>query len=237
MVSVIGHRGAAGVMPENTLKGFRYALDLGVDVVECDVHWTRDRQLVVIHDSTVDRTTGGCGAVGALTLARIRRLDAGDGETVPTLDEVLRLVRGKALLEVEMKGVGVEQATVAMVDAQGMADAVTFTSNDLARLARVRDLGRHYRLGAIFFDPSVFDLACAAKLDVAAIGVHYRNLSLRTLEEAHARGLAVRAWNPDTRQEQRAMLALGVDGVATNRPDLLIAELQRLENHHIEFDW
>jgi glycerophosphoryl diester phosphodiesterase len=237
MVYVVGHRGAAGVMPENTLKGFRYALELGVDYVECDVHWTRDRHLVVMHDTTVDRTTNGSGAIGAMTLARLRMLDAGQGEQVPTLNEVLATVRGKALLLCELKGIGVERAAVAMVDAHGMADDVTFISFELARLAMVREMGRHYRVGAIFPNPTEFDLARAAEIGATSIGVHYRNLSLRIIEEAHAKGLEVRAWNPDTWREQRAMIALGVEGVGTNRPDILLTHLQTVDEDEDDFDW
>jgi glycerophosphoryl diester phosphodiesterase len=237
MIYVVGHRGAGGVMPENTLKGFTYALELGVDYVECDIHLTRDHELVVIHDATVNRTTNGTGAVGAMSLARIRRLDAGQGERVPTLDEVLETVRGRGLLLLELKGMGVERAAVAAVAAHGMADDVTFTSFEPARLAVVRDLGRQYRIGAIFPNPTEFDLARAAELSATRIDVHYRHLNLRMLEEAHAKGLEVLAWNPDTWREQRAMLALGADGVSSNRPDILLANLQQVAAGEDDFAW
>ena len=122
MVYTVGHRGAAGVLPENTLRGFRYAILLGVDYVECDVHLTRDGHLVVMHDSAVDRTTDGHGAIRDLTLARVRSLDAGDGEQVPLFDEVLDLVKGEAQLLCEVKGLGTEHAAVEAVRAHGMTD-------------------------------------------------------------------------------------------------------------------
>lgn len=226
MVYVVGHRGAAGVLPENTLKGFRYALELGVDYVECDVHLTRDNHLVVMHDATVNRTTNGAGAIRDMTFDRIRRLDAGDGEQVPTLDEVLETVRGKAGLLCELKGVGVEEAAVATVRAHGMEEEVTFTSFSLERLARVRELGSQYRIGAILPNATEFEIARAAALGAVGIGVHYKNLCLRILEEAHKAGLEVRAWNPDTLPEQQAMIALGADGISTNRPNILLAYLR-----------
>lgn len=228
MVYVVGHRGAAGEQPENTLKGFRYALDLGVDYVECDVHLTRDGHLVVIHDATVDRTTNGHGAISALSLDRIRSLDAGEGERVPAFDEVLELVAGRAPLLCELKGSGVEEATVAAVDAHGMAEQVVFTSFSLDRLATVRQWGDHYRIGAILPNASEFEIARAAALGVEAIGVRYTNLCYRILAQAHAAGLQVRAWNPDTLAEQQAMIALGVDGISTNRPSLLLGYLRGL---------
>ena len=112
MIYVVGHRGAAGVLPENTLRGFRYAIELGVNYVECDVHLTRDDRLVVIHDKKVDRTTNGVGYIRDLDFAAVRALDAGEGEPVPTLDEVLETVRSNVKLLCELKGEGVEDAAV-----------------------------------------------------------------------------------------------------------------------------
>ena len=227
MVYVVGHRGAAGVMPENTIKGFRYAIELGVDYVECDVHLSRDKQLMVMHDATVDRTTNGRGAIRDLTAARIRSLDAGQGEQVPMLDEVLETVRGEVHLLIELKGTGVEHAAVEAVKAQSMQEYVTFTSFALERLALVREMGKEYRLGAILPNPTDFDLARAVELQAVGIGIRYTNLCLRHVEAAHALGLEVRAWNPDTWDEQQAMITLGVDGISTNRPDILLSNLGR----------
>ena len=227
MVYVVGHRGAAGVMPENTIKGFRYAIELGVDYVECDVHLSRDKQLMVMHDATVDRTTNGRGAIRDLTAARIRSLDAGQGEQDPLLDEVLETVRGEVHLLIELKGTGVEHAAVEAVKAQSMQEYVTFTSFALERLALVREMGKEYRLGAILPNPTDFDLARAVELQAVGIGIRYTNLCLRHVEAAHALGLEVRAWNPDTWDEQQAMITLGVDGISTNRPDILLSNLGR----------
>ncbi|MCA1595352.1 MAG: hypothetical protein LC772_02850 [Chloroflexi bacterium] len=97
---VTGHRGAAGLEPENTLRSFRRACELGVDHVETDVHVSRDAQVVCIHDAGVDRTTGAAGEVRAMTLAEIHALDAGMGERIPTLQAALEVVRGKAVLQI-----------------------------------------------------------------------------------------------------------------------------------------
>jgi len=225
MVYVVGHRGAAGVLPENTLAGFRYAVELGVDYVECDVHLTRDGHLVVMHDATVDRTTNGSGRIGELDFAAIRALDAGKGETVPTLDEVLATVQGKVGLLCELKGAGVEDAAVDAVVARGMSSEVIFTCFHLERLAKVKARGEHLRIGAIFSDPTDEDISRASDLGVVGIGVHYRSLNLRTVERVLNAGIDLRAWNPDTLREQLAMIALGVNGVCTNRPDILLEYL------------
>jgi len=227
MVYVVGHRGAAAVMPENTLKGFRYAIALGVDYVECDVHLSRDRRPVVIHDATVDRTTSGKGALRDLTFARIRSLDAGQGELVPTLDEVLEEVHEQAHLLIELKGLGVEEAAVEVVKAHGMVDDVTFSSFSLDRLAAVRAMGSELRLRAILPNPSDFELACAVELKAVGIDIRFSHASLHLVESAHRKGLEVLAWNPDSWREQMAMIALGVDGISSNRPDMLLEKLGR----------
>src|SRR4051794_3095625 len=103
-VTIVGHRGAAAHAPENTLASFEKARELGVDMVEFDVHLTADRRCVVIHDETVDRTTDGHGLVGSKTLPELRELDAGNGERIPTLEELLAWARDVEMpLSVELK--------------------------------------------------------------------------------------------------------------------------------------
>ncbi len=227
MVYVVGHRGAAGVLPENTLAGFRYAIELGVDYVECDVHLSRDGQLVVMHDATVDRTTDATGAICDLDFDRIRALDAGEGEQIPTLDEVLALVQGQVKLLCELKGEGVENATIDAVKARGMTGEVHFTCFNMDRLEAVRRLGDDLLIGAILPDPEEKDIARAFELGAAGIGIQYRNLCLRQVERVLDAGLDLRAWNPDSLPEQMAMIGLGVKGVSSNRPDILLDHLNK----------
>lgn len=225
MIYVVGHRGAAGVLPENTLRGFRYAIELGVNYVECDVHLTRDDRLVVIHDNKVDRTTNGVGYIRDLDFAAVRALDAGEGEPVPTLDEVLETVRSNVKLLCELKGEGVEDAAVDAVLARDMACDVIFTCFHLDRLENVKNRSIDLQTGVNFRDPSDDDIARADDLDVSTVGVHYKNLRLKTVEQTLNAGLDIRAWNPDTLCKQQAMIALGVGGVSTNRPDILLEYL------------
>lgn len=229
MIYVVGHRGAAGVFPENTVKGFHYAIGLGVDYVECDVHLTWDEHLVVMHDPAVDRTTNGTGAIRQMTFAAIRRLDAGSGLQVPTLHEILATVQGKVKLLCELKGAGVEDAAVDTVRSRQMEDQVIFTCFHMERLERVRALGDDLQLGAILPDPDEAQIARALDLQVKGIGIHYRNLCLRQVDRILSAGLDLRAWNPDTLSEQKAMIGLGVTGVSTNRPDILMKYVRENE--------
>ena len=222
MVRITGHRGAAALAPENTLAGINLAIDLGVDLIECDVRLTKDDHLIAMHDETVDRTTNGSGKVAEMTFTEIRSLDAGRGEQVPTLAEVLQTVKGKVGLLCELKGEGVEESAVRDVLAEGMQGEVIFTSFHFERLERIKSLGTNLQIGAILSNPSEEDIDRALALGVVSVCIHFRNLSLAMGRRVRDAGKAVRAWNPDTIAEQQAMLALGVTDISSNRPDILL---------------
>jgi glycerophosphoryl diester phosphodiesterase len=223
----VGHRGAAALEPENTLRGFRRALELGVDFVECDVHRTRDGRLAVIHDETVDRTTNGSGPVASFTLEELQRLDAGAGERIPSLAEVLATVRGRCRILIELKGPDTEALAIEAVQDARMSADVIFTSFHLDRIRRIREIDPSLTTGAIFSQPPPDACAQATAAGATTMGVHYRNLTPILVQEAHDRRLVIRAWNPDTEPEIEAMVDLGVDGIGSNRPDLLLAVLRR----------
>ena len=188
---VIAHRGASGTAPENTLAAFRRAVACGADMVELDVQLTRDGEVVVVHDFTLDRTTDGTGAVGASSLAEIRRLDAGAwfapaflGEAVPTLGEVLGAIG--LPVNVELKPVGdqgLEAETLAVVRAAGALGRVVFSSFDPGALERLRAL-----------TPEAFALARAA-------------------------GLQIRVWTVNEAGEFERLAAAGAHGVFTDYPE------------------
>ena len=136
---VIGHRGAAGLAPENTLASFAHAVGLGVDAVELDVHLSADGHLVVIHDERIDRTTNGNGKVADAPLAALRMLDAGAGERVPTLDEVLEAVPRHIAINIELKGPGTAAPVARAVAAYKRPLLVSaFDHSELARFHSLR---------------------------------------------------------------------------------------------------
>jgi len=228
MIEVTGHRGAAGLEPENTLRSIQKAIDLGVDRVEIDVRVTRDGHLVVIHDETVDRTTDGHGYVKDLTFSELRSLDAGKGEKIPTLEEALRLTRGRVTLQIELKAPEAAEPTVHLIERQKAEREVIITSFMHELLGRVHDLNPALRTGALFFD--VQGDICRKALDVhsEAIHVYYRNVNSRLVDEAHRRGLKISVWNPDEVEEMKKMISLNVDVIGTNRPDLLLSLLKEM---------
>jgi len=112
----IGHRGAAGHAPENTLLSIQKAIEIGVDIVEVDVRRTRDGELVLLHDQRVNRTTNGRGHIGDLSFEEARRLDAGSGQAIPSLREALELVRGSVQLMIELKEPGIVPEVMNLIE-------------------------------------------------------------------------------------------------------------------------
>jgi glycerophosphoryl diester phosphodiesterase len=230
-IIAVGHRGAAGLEPENTLRSFRCAIELGCDMAECDVHRTRDDQLAVIHDETVDRTTNGSGPVSGFTMAELKQLDAGKGEQIPPLDEVLEGVKGHLRLLVELKGAGTEELAAQAVKRHGMAKDVYFTSFHLDRIEKIRAIDPDLLTGAIFGNPPENAVELAARAGARSISVRHPSVTTALIQAARAQGLMFRAWNPDTAEEIYAMVALGVDGIGSNRPDILMDVLRRHGRH------
>jgi glycerophosphoryl diester phosphodiesterase len=225
-IVLTGHRGAAKLEPENTLRAMRKAIALGVDQIELDVHLTRDQQLVVMHDDKVDRTTNGHGPVGEFSLEELRQLDAGQGERVPTLQEVIDLVGDRAVLQIELKGEGTAAPTVRLIEANGLADKVLFTSFAHERLREVRQLNPRIRLAALWVAPPPD--VCQQALDMGAEAIHiqHQHITPEVVRQVHESGLQIRAWNPDTEEEILRVADLGVDAIGSNRPDLLVKLLR-----------
>ena len=228
MTYVTGHRGAAGLKPENTLAGFREAVALGADFVECDVHLSKDNQVVVIHDDTLDRTTNMTGAIRALTLDEIRRADAGGGGQVPTLDEVLDIVTPKAKLLCELKNDTVVPAAVAQVRERGLLDRVTFISFNVAALTLARAQGDDVALGYLLFNPTEADIAFGQYLKAVSIDMDYRRACYHVIKAIQGAGMLARCWTPNDPNEYNALIHLGIDAITTDRPDLLLQQLGRL---------
>jgi glycerophosphoryl diester phosphodiesterase len=224
----IAHRGASGVEPENTLRAFACALSLGAAWLELDVQRLGD-DLVVLHDDTVDRTTDGNGRLQDFTLARLRSLDAGAGERIPLLQEVLDLVAGRARLHVELKGEGTVAPTVALLMralASGTWAAGSFVLSSFTwdRLLEVRDLAPELPVAALV-SGHVSSEALEIVARMGAEAVHVGKLAARggIVREAHARGLAVRVFTVNERWEYELMRRIGVDAVFTDHPERVLA--------------
>lgn len=237
----IAHRGASAQYPENTLLAFRKAIEQGVDYLEMDLHLTKDREIVVIHDETLDRTTNGTGFVWNQPLAELRNLDAGQGERIPTLAEVIDLIRPTAVrLCLELKyeierdytdkylkeGLDTTEAVIKFLDRAGLKDRVVLASFSSILLQRAKELEPRYPL---IFDPfpqdgsltpkQVMDQVLPSRANVVAY--YYTSCDQVFMEESRLCGIMTWAWDPDDPDELRRLIRLGVHGVESNRPDLL----------------
>ena len=225
MVDIVGHRGAPVEEPENTLRSFRRALDLGVGAVELDVQLTRDDHLAVIHDETLDRTTNGRGLVKDFTLAELQKLDAGQGEPVPALEEVLELAKGRARLLVEMKHPEAIEAVLAFFRKHRAFDAAQVISFWHPAILALKGAEARFRTGALMVgcpaDP--VGLARAARADTLVL--NYRYIMPYVVDEAHHRNIEVIVWNIDAPELVEPYLAMEVDAICTNRPREIIAKL------------
>jgi glycerophosphoryl diester phosphodiesterase len=224
MVLRIGHRGAAGHEPENTLRGFQRAVQLGADMVELDVHLCATGELVVIHDDTVDRTTDGSGRVGDMTLTELRALDAGGGERVPTLDEVFAAMQDRAAVDVELKGLGTAEPVYELVDGllrhrRWSLSNILVTSFDWGMLEEMRSLSDRVRLGPLNHREPFKALRFASEIRAHSVNPFHESLDAGYVREAHRLGLAVYPWTVNEAADIDRVKGLGVDGVISDYPD------------------
>jgi len=229
MTLVIAHRGASGHRPENTLPAYELAVEQGADMIEIDLHRTRDGAIVVTHDEEL-AGIGGQGEIAQATLAEVRALDAGAGEPVPTLDEVLDGFAKRIPFNLELKRgkqadyPGLEQATLEAVNQRGLLPRMLFSSFYDPVLARLRTLSPEARVALLIsrkFPQRAVERAKA--LGAEALNPEDSLVTAELVREAHAAGLAVYVFTVDEEAELRRFLDLGVDGIFTNHPDRLRA--------------
>lgn len=223
---VIGHRGASASAAENTLAAFRLAAEQGADGVELDARASRDGHLVVIHDASVERVTGARGEIAAMTLEEIRRLDAGSGERIPLLAEVLALARGRLLVNIELKVTGIEAQAAALVREAGMEEDVLITSFHEEAVAASRRAAPAVAVGLLQQWP--------APERVEAVGApvylpNIRALSDELMTACRRAGRRVITWTVRTNEEAQAALRLRVDGIIADDPRLVRAALARAQ--------
>lgn len=228
---IIAHRGASKAAPENTLPAFRLALRAGAPMIEFDVHQTKDRDLVVVHDASLQRTTGVRAAVETRPRCEVVALDAGAwfspayrGTRIPTLREVLREVRGVAV-NIELKAgarrlhVGIERRLLATLRRLGWTRNALISSFHVRYLERLRKLDAAASIGVLVHPWSLpTALARAARLQAVSIHPPARAVTPDLIERVHAAGYLVLPYTVDHPRDQARLLRLGADGFFTNEP-------------------
>lgn len=227
MIDAIGHRGAAGLYPENTVGGFLLAQDLGCQAVELDARSSNDGELVVIHDGTVDRTTNGTGSVGSFQLEELRALDAGKGERVPSLREVLEALHGGSMVvQIELKEDRIEQDVCDLVSELGMANRVVCTSFVHRRVFVVKQILPAITTGVLVSCTPVRPLEVLAVACADRLHMHHERINHDLVTEVRAGGAQIVAWGKIIEPAvMDRLIALEVDAIGSDRPDLLVRQL------------
>ena len=251
---VIAHRGGAGLAPENTMAAFERSLSLGVDMIEVDVHLSSDNEVVVIHDELVERTTDGTGLVHEMSLEELKSLDAGSwfseefsGQTIPTLDQVLTLINGRAECLIEIKSKehiiykGFAERIIDLINAHHARDWCIVQSYEEEYLEAAYDYDPKIMIKRIIMgeeDSPLFNFFTESKSFVSSrnkhhyletLNPHYLSLSQRRIHKIKARGYKVITYPVNEREDMVKMLNMGVDGIITDYPDRLVAIKEELE--------
>jgi glycerophosphoryl diester phosphodiesterase len=241
------HRGGVQIAPENTLHSYRRAVEAGADIIELDVRSTKDSHVVVLHDRTVDRTTNGTGDVNKLTLGELKKLDAayrftpdrgatfplrGKGLTVPTLDEVFREFPNVPVnIEIKEPDPGIAKSLADLISTHKREKLTLVVSSYEGPMKRFRDLSPETHTGLtpgearqlVFLEAeeekSYQPPGAALPVPIRSGGIEV--VTQETVARAHRHGLEIHVWTVNSEQTMRRLLRMGVDGIMTDRPDLL----------------
>lgn len=251
---IVGHKGAAGYAPENTLSSFQIAMDMGADMIEVDVHYTKDGEVVVFHDEEVSRTTNGAGRIHEMTLAEVKELDAGywfspkfEGEKVPTLAETIDLIHGKMELIIDIKSKGhgyydgFAERIVEVIDEKGAMEWCIIQAYDEQYLEHAYEVDSTIEMKKIMMGEDethllAFYINAKSFTDhrnmhefYGTLNPHYKTLSQRRIFRFHARGYKVYTYVVNERSDMLKMLNMGVDGIITDYPDRIVKIREELE--------
>jgi glycerophosphoryl diester phosphodiesterase len=207
-----------GVEPENTLRSFVRAEREGLDVIELDLHLSKDGALVVMHDANVSRTTDGSGAIGDFTLAELRELDAGDGERIPVFQEVVDAVRSP--LQAEIKDRAAARVLAGVISELGLHDRVTVISFHDEALREVREHLPEMPLVLVTGHSTPTAPERARELGAFMVSCELQWLEAETVERCHALGIKVITWTVNTDEELARVRELGLDGLVTDMPEI-----------------
>lgn len=228
----VGHRGARGHAPENTMASFAMGAAMGVDAVETDVQLSQDGEVVLIHDQTVDRTTDGHGFVGDMTLAQLKGLDAGgwydrafSGERIPTLDELLAWAKDRVGVAIEIKNgpiyyPGIAAKTIDLLRRHGMERQAILISFDHLVLREAKRIAPEIAAGILYVGGLVDAVAAARAALADSLNPHWAYVTPELVHTAHAAGLAISPWNPNDLATLRTLSEMGVDSAGTDYPEL-----------------
>lgn len=225
---IIGHRGASGYKPENTLASIQEAISLGVDIMEIDVHTLATGEVVVLHDETVDRTTNGTGAVSAMSLAQLKLLTTQQNEKIPLLTEVLDLIDRRMPINIELKAKHTAPAVARIIRkymtkknwSSSLFSVSSFDHNELNLFATLLP---SIRTGALFDTQSIRYKIIKSNNAEYSVNLDSKYVTRKLVEDSHEHGEKVYVYTVNDRKTANRMRKMKVDGVFTDYPDRVLA--------------
>jgi len=223
---IIGHRGAKGEYPENTLGSIELALKKGCDGVEIDVHLSLDGELVVIHDSTLLRTTKETGSVKEKTFDDLRKLDAGSGEKIPSLEEVLNLVKSfqGAVTFVEIKAQGCEQKVINALKKTQMESRSIVKCFHHLPLKTIKEINPEIKTHCLLYGRPLNPVEIVKACQADGLSISNETVDADLAKECHEAGVELTLWNANSVSEKEAFQKMGFDYICTDYPSILLKE-------------
>ena len=215
-MKIIAHRGASYFEPENTLRAYKRAMEMGADFVEVDVRMSKDKELVIMHDPDISRTTNGKGLIKNLTLDKLKGFDAGKGERIPTLEEVIQLVKNKIGLVIEIKEPGTENIIIKKIEEHNLKNTI-ITSFFHKSIKNIFKPNLKPKLGIIFTCEPVNVGKLAADANASIIFPSYRYMTEELVKKAKKHGLTVFPWAIDDEKDFNKFALMDIDGIVSNK--------------------
>ncbi len=230
-VIIIGHRGANNIAPENTLKSFKKAIELGADYIEFDVHRTKDYEIVIMHDSSTFATTGHRGTIKRMTLNELNKLDCGEGEKIPTLREVIELAKGKIGLQIEIKAKSLADSLVSLLKSENLIESTLISSFLHEELLKIKKIEPNLKVATL--EPITTKISKewsylggiinnAIRHSCYAVHPLYNLVNQKFVDFAHENNLKINIWTVNSRAAMKKFVRMGVDGLITD--DILKAK-------------
>ncbi len=225
-ILTIAHRGASSIAPENTLKAFQKAIELKADYIEFDVHQSKDGEIVVMHDGNTFRTTGHFGIINRMTLSDLKKLDCGDGEKIPTIEELIEVTKGKIGLNCEIKTRGITEKIIKILKESEIVETTIISSFKHDILLKIQKSDSTIKLASL--EPTRTGwinswmskkkmLNVAIKNNFYAINPFYKLVNEKLVNRAHKNDIKVFPWTVDSESTIKKLINDGVDGIITNK--------------------
>ncbi len=224
-VLIIGHRGASNIAPQNTLKAFQKAIELGADYVEFDIHQSKDHEIVIMHDANTYSTTGHKGLIKTMTLTELKKLDCGEGEKIPTLRELINIAKGKIGLNIEVKAKGLSENLIKILKEEDLIKSSiisSFLHDELKKLQKIESTLKLATLEPIItswskdWEYHSQILNNAIENNYFSIHPSYNLVNQMLIDKAHENNLRVNIWTVNIKAAMKKFIKMGADGIITD---------------------